>query len=438
MLVLLVCVSWHGAARAQLISGGRVADRPFPKAFTQFGESIAWSSVSGQADVLVVVDTSATMQDRTQGGTNRVGATADALPFLADALEAADVDYRFRVLGFHEVWDDQTVELSRWTPDVESARTRVKQFGAMGLERLLDVLIQALGLFDGRVSAQKQLIIVCDSAASTAWNAEGGAAELRERITDEALRAGIRVQILGYPESFQRNLASRTSGLFIPMPGSYMEGVGARARVSRARMAPHGLVNAFAEIAGHWLDSAPPSTDADDRVLLLIDYSASMQGRLRATLRGIAEFDEMAHAAGRRPVYTVARFAGSPSRLAHGVDGIDFSPAWEAADELVYYFRRPAAGSEDVQAAVAATGTWIREHGAGLAILVTDEPPSRATKADAAKTWFDSDARLYGIMPLREPDRRSPRTRELVAAVEATGGIALPMPDASYVPSARR
>lgn len=71
-----------GSAGAQYAGSGRTADRPFPRIFAQIGQSIAWSTVSGQADIFIVVDTSATMMDRTQGGANRVNATAEAIEFL--------------------------------------------------------------------------------------------------------------------------------------------------------------------------------------------------------------------------------------------------------------------------------------------------------------------------------------------------------------------
>ncbi len=439
-LVSIVGLLCAGAASAQLIGGGRVADRPFPKAFSQFGQSIAWSSVSGLADVLIVVDTGATMMERTQSGLNRVKSAANAFPYLANELDDADVDYRLRVLGFHEVWDDQTVELSQWTPDVEAARRRVARFGVMGVERLLDVLMQALGLFDGRVPAQKHLIVVCDSEASTAWEADGGADELRRRIRSEALGEGIRVHILGYPEAFQRDLAASSSGSFVAMPGSSLTATaGARDGLAPYGLVPTELVDAFAHIADHWLSSAPATEGDEDRVLLLVDYSASMQGRLRAMLRGIAAFDAATRAVGRRSVYSVARFARSRSPAPHGVEGVEFSGAWEGADELAYYFRRPAGGSEDVRAALAAAGPWVAEHRADMTIVVTDEPPSRATSvADDGGQWFDSTARLYGIVPLREADRRDPQTRALVGAVEATGGVAVAMPHASFIASTRR
>ena len=86
LLPTVVCFLLHGVAAAQLIGGGRVADRPFSKALAEFGESIAWSSVSGLADVLIVVDTGATMMERTQSGSNRVKSAADAFPFLATRL----------------------------------------------------------------------------------------------------------------------------------------------------------------------------------------------------------------------------------------------------------------------------------------------------------------------------------------------------------------
>ncbi len=440
LLPTVVCFLLHGVAAAQLIGGGRVADRPFSKALAEFGESIAWSSVSGLADVLIVVDTGATMMERTQSGSNRVKSAADAFPFLANTLEDAGIDYRLRVLGFHEVWDDQTVELSQWTLDVESARRRVTRFGVMGVERMLDVLMQALALFDGRVTAQKHLVVICDSAASTAWDAEDGADELRRRIRSEALSEGVRVHILGYPEAFQRDLATSSSGLFVTMPGSVAEGTpGARSPAGRVRLARSDLAGGFSQIADHWLGAGELAADGEDRVLLLVDYSASMQGRLGATLQGVAAFDAAARAAGRESTYSVCRFARAPAPVAHGVEGVEFSGAWEGADELGYYFRHPAAGSEDIRAALAAAGPWMRDHGASLAIVVTDEPPSRATtRSGADELWRSSDAPLYGIMPLREPGRRAPQTRDLVNAIESAGGIAVPMPKASFVASARR
>ncbi|MBT3268196.1 VWA domain-containing protein [Candidatus Poribacteria bacterium] len=438
--VLLLTVA---VARGQHVGGsGRMADRPLARAFAQIGESIAWSTVSGQADIFIVLDTSATMMDRMVGGSNRVKATGESLEFLVQKLDQAEVDYHLRLLGFHDFYDEQALELSRWTPHPDAVRTRIADFGVMGEEQILDVLMQTLDLFQHRVTADKHLVLVCDSRAATSWEAEGAVAELQDRIRRRVLMDGIRAQIVGYDEPFQRRLATESGGVFVEMPPSPPAEARAIAPpAGRVRLEPSALDGGFASIAEHALQADASAFADGDLVLLLLDYSLSMQGRLRATLEGVAVLDAALRAAGLEPEYAVSRFGEADGTMAGGLMDTNVTRPIGLLEDLPRMFRHPAAGSEDLKAAMARGAPWAREHGARVVIAVTDEPPATKTAATVglADAVAESGARFYAIMPLRETAARQPAPLQaLVDAVVASGGAVFPMPRASYTASARR
>ena len=432
-----------GTARAAHVGGtGRMADRPLARAFAQIGASIAWSTVSGKADIFIVVDTSATMMDRMVGGSNRVKATGESIEFLVQKLDEAEVDYHMRVLGFHDFWDEQALEMSRWTPHPDAIRSRIADFGLMGEEQILDVLMQTFDLFQHRVTADKHLVLVCDSPAGTSWEAEDAVAELQDRVRRRFLVEGIRAQIIGHSEPFQRRLAADTAGVFVEMPPSPP----AEARpiappAGRVRLEPSALDGAFASIAEHALQADTPAFTDGDLVLLLVDYSLSMQGRLRATLEGVAVLDRALRAAGLEPEYAVSRFGEADGALAGGLIDTNLTQPIGVLEDLPRMFRHPATGSEDLRHAVARSAPWAREHGARVAIVVTDEPPATKTTATVAlaDAIAQSGARCYAIMPLRDRAGSQPAPLQaLVDAVVASGGVAVPMPRASYIASSRR
>lgn len=428
-------------AAAALASSGRAADLPFSRIFAQIGQSIAWSTVSGQADIFFVVDTSGSMIVRAQGTKNRVTVTAESLQFLVSELDAAAVDYHMRVVGFHEFLDDQALELSQWTPMPASIRQRIAQFSPLGEERMLDVLMQTPNLLRHRPFADRHLVIVCDSPALTSWDAKAAVGELQERIRRRVLMDGIRVHIVGYPETFQRRLATDSGGVFIEMPPPPP----AIARVpppppGRVLLDPEALTPSFVQIARHSLEIDGATSD-QLVVLLAVDYSLSMQGRLRATMAGMMAFDAELRAAGVDPSYAIARFSQTRGLVASGVYGVDIVDGLDTLEDAWRLFRHPATGTEDVTEALVACAPWLKEHSPTIAIVVTDEPPRafRANEDVIGVAVRESGARLYAIMPLRGDSRPQRGSLEaLVAAAEESGGYALPMPDAAFTPSAHR
>ena len=432
-----------GTARAAHVGGsGRMADRPLARAFAQVGESIAWSTVSGKADIFIVVDTSATMMDRMVGGSNRVKATGESIEFLVQKLDEAQVDYHMRVLGFHDFWDEQALELSRWTPHPDAIRLRMADFAVMGEEQILDVLMQTFDLFQHRMAAEKHLVLVCDSPAATSWEAEDAVAELKDRVRRRFLVEGIRAQIIGPPEPFQRRLAADTAGVFVEMPPSPpAEPRPIAPPAGRVRLEPSALGGAFASIAEHALQADPSAFADGDLVLLLVDYSLSMQGRLRATLEGVAVLDAALRAGGLEPEYAVSRFGEADGTVAGGLMDTNVTQPIGMLEDLPRMFRHPATGSEDLRAAVARAALWAREHGARVAIVVTDEPPATKTETTVAlgDAIAQSGARFYAIMPLRDrADSQPAPLQALVDALVASGGVAVPMPRTSYIASSRR
>jgi Mg-chelatase subunit ChlD len=409
---------------------GTAMGSPFQDALARIGENLAASNITGKVDVLFVIDTSGSMADN-------IRAVAGHLFDMTDRLDAEDIEYQLGVAAFRELGSGAKVELSGWSIDPQTLRTRMESLGVVGNERALDALIQTLQLTRFRADADKAMVFVTDEPATTKWGAKEAAQQMRDRVLSETMAGAIRVQVLGVGEAFQKNLAAKTGGLFQTIPRNRRVRLTERREPTAVILPPRAFDTEFRGIAGDVRRWANPSGGPDSRpidVLLLIDVSGSMQGRLRASLYGLGVLESALTLGGLEPAYTVVRFAKARGVTGSGVRGVDVGTPVTSVDSIQRILQYPAVGDERLLDAIAAgLASPSRQGVPRIAVIITDEPPSGdSTDIDAVVQMMGATTvRFYALMP-QTGVGGDPALRALTAAVDATGGETFVMPEAHH------
>ncbi|GIX06385.1 MAG: hypothetical protein KatS3mg115_0788 [Candidatus Poribacteria bacterium] len=410
------------------VGEGRIGD-PFADALARIGESIAQGSPSGRADVLFVIDASGSMHDN-------IAAVADNLYSLTDALTQEGIDFRLSVVQFRELETGNRIEMTGWSSDPETLRQQMRAMGVLGNERALDALVQALSLRRFRADADRHLVLVTDEPVSTRWKEPRAAEELKARILSEAIENRLHIQVLGAGEAFQRELAIRTGGLFQPIPsGASHRG----AEPDYVSMRPQVLEPIFRQLAGDLIRWVQPNAGGESRevdVVLVVDVSRSMLGRLRAVMYGVSLLDSVCQMANVVPTYYVVRVATSPELTGNGVPPGEthvVSPALSTVERVQQELAFAAAGDEYlIDALQAVLSTPPGRKGTPKAfVVVSDEPPSARDGSAETIASLLAEApywRVWAILPGRSIGRPDPITDRLVGAFRATGGRVFTMP----------
>ena len=420
-----------GEGRGDGDGSGTGMGSPFRDALGRIGDNLATGNVSGKVDVLFVVDTSGSMADN-------IAAVADHLFAITDRLDRAEIDYQLGISAFRELGTGAKVELSGWSLDPQTVRTRMRALGVVGNERALDALVQTLQLTRFRADADKGLILVTDEPATTKWDAPGALREMRERVISETSGAAIRVQVLGFGEPFQRELAETTGGLFQAIPSRRAARTRVQTESSGVLLATNALETNMREAAGdlrRWANPAGSTTASLD-IVLFVDVSGSMQGRLRAVMYGLSAFDSALALGGIEPAYTLARFATADGVTGSGVVGVDISHPLTDVASIQTRLQYPAVGDEYLlDAVVEGLGAPSRKGVPRVAIIITDEPPSgaAATAETAVSAMRASGVRFHAFVPYPPAGTRGdPPLRALHEVVKASGGKVFAMPQAHY------
>ncbi|MBT3268197.1 VWA domain-containing protein [Candidatus Poribacteria bacterium] len=423
-----------GAGRGSGDGSGTGMGSPFRDALARIGDNIATANVTGKVDVLFVVDTSGSMADN-------IAAVADHLFSMTDRLEHEEIDYQLGVAVFRELGTGAKLELSGWSMDPQTLRARLRGLGVVGNERALDALVQTLQVTRFRLDADRAMVLVTDEPATTKWEAPGATQEMRDRVLTETTRDAIRVQVLGFGEPFQRELAERSGGVFQVIPSTRRGPSGVAAEEGGVLLAATALDTDFRSIAGEVRRWANPdaSTRGDVDVVLYVDISHSMQGRLRAVLHGLSMFDSALSLGGLDAAYTLVRFATADGVTGSGVVGVDVSHPFTDVTSIQRQLQYPAVGDEFLlDAIVQGLSAPLRKTVPRISIIVTDEPPSGVdtTADEAVAAMSDSGMRFYGFLPWPASGTRGdPPLHALHEAVSGSGGKVFAMPKAH---SARR
>ncbi|MBM3214670.1 VWA domain-containing protein [Candidatus Poribacteria bacterium] len=442
-------VNSTGVSATSLVPGNstRVTNRgsptgsssPFANPLRRIGESIAEGSPSGKADAVFVIDTSGSME-------NNIRQVADSLFEMTDALERNSIDYQLGVVEFKETQSGAHVQMSGMTRDGELLRRRLNALGVTGNERALDALAQTLNLTQFRGDAAVHLILVTDEPATTRWTGPNATVEIRQRILSQAKQQDVRVQVLGYKELFQRQLAAQTGGVFEEIPGGQARTGELEIPVDTVAMRSDALASTFRTIGASIVRAVRPEGENSGGVAdiaLFVDYSKSMQGRMRAVSMGVSAMASLMQISNVDFTVTVVRFAESAGLTGSGVGGVAVSAMLTDVPQIQQQLAYPAGGDELLLDSVAKGISQVRARriASRIAVVVTDEPSSgEGVSPDAFVEAIRSTGyRVYAVCPIPRGYADGPVPRQavdntgldaLIRAVAATGGEVYPMPEA--------
>ncbi|MFQ6043182.1 MAG: VWA domain-containing protein, partial [Candidatus Poribacteria bacterium] len=267
---------------------------PFGNALFNIAQHILKYNQTGYADIVFVLDTSLSMQDNIQK-------VADALFSMTNAYDKAGLDYRLGFVEFSVRRYGEKIEIDPLTSDPMLLQRRMRSLRISGDEHALDALWKALTYLEFRPEAEKNLILVTDEPATTGWAEKNAYHQRRDWVFQECERQNVIVHVLGYNEYFQRQLAQRTNGLWQEIPGGQrpasvvVQGAG----LPTSRSSNWKLLKSFRNIARHIArtsgggiarDGNAKISDAAVDIVIVLDYSLSMAGKIEALRQGLSEF----------------------------------------------------------------------------------------------------------------------------------------------------
>ena len=167
---------------------------------------VASGPTSGRQDIIFVLDVSQSMQDN-------IYAVAKHLTKMTGLLEANGTDFHIGISMFHEPpWYSvisSPVRIVRPSSDVKRVRRELRRVECSGGEKAMNAIMETLGRVEFRKDAARSLVFVTDEYVD-------GDFEPRE-VFGALYRSGVRVDVIGLDEAFQRALAARTGGVWIPI-----------------------------------------------------------------------------------------------------------------------------------------------------------------------------------------------------------------------------
>ncbi|MCE2402892.1 VWA domain-containing protein [Candidatus Poribacteria bacterium] len=189
------------------------ASNPFAKALKQIADHIIATRTLDKVNVVFVLDTSASMGDNIQQ-------VAENLFSMTDAFDLVNLEYHLGMSEFSVREGGQELETRSLAPDVGYLRRRMQKVKLSGDENALDALIDTLNFMDFHADADKHLILVTDEPATTSMREEGASETVQAKVIDQSQIEDIHVNVLGFPEPFQQELATTTGGVWQQIPGS--------------------------------------------------------------------------------------------------------------------------------------------------------------------------------------------------------------------------
>jgi len=418
---------------------------PMADAMSKIAYNIIDKNKSGFSDVVFVIDTSGSMQDNIQD-------VANNLYSMTDAYDKAGLDYRLGVVQFNVERDGDKIKIDPLTPDPGLLQKRMKTLRITGEEHALDALTQALTYIEFRPESDRNLVLVTDEPASTGWMAKGATQELRDKILREAKRLKVAVNVLGFNEFFQKELAERTSGLWQEIPGGQAGGPSTSAAAPRKGTAPpigvtQKMLKYFREFGRHisrtsgggiGKKGSAKSHTAKVDIIIMMDYSRSMAGKAEAikealnTLLGTLELFTLDYRIG------LIRFAEGKDRVSV-IDGISVAQLPLQKDGILRLLSYPYGGNEYLLDAIVDGLPKVRFRSKRRTVLIITDEPSTGNKYsvdEALKVCQELgiQVNVLGPMPsgstegMLEKGVQLPDTDFQSTVVKQTGGIFRPMP----------
>lgn len=193
--------------------GNGDSTNPFGEALKRIADHIIATRTLDKVNVVFVLDTSASMRDNIQQ-------VADNLFSMTDAFDLVNIEYHLGMSEFSVRRDGQKLETRALLPDVGVIRRRMQKVLLSGDENALDALIDTFNIMDFHADADRHLILVTDEQATTSLREPNAFETMRAKVIDQAQFEEVHVNVLGFPEPFQKKLAEMTGGTWEQIPGS--------------------------------------------------------------------------------------------------------------------------------------------------------------------------------------------------------------------------
>lgn len=188
------------------------ANNPFAHALKRIADHIISTRERDKVNVVFVIDTSASMRDNIQQ-------VANHLNIMTEEFDTINLEYHLGMSEFSVRHDGQRLKTNSLRPDVGLVRRNMQRARLSGNEHALDALVDTLNFMEFHSDADKHLVLVTDEPATTSLASEDATVEMRSRIIRDCQSQKIRMNVLGFTELFQKQIAEETDGLWQEIPG---------------------------------------------------------------------------------------------------------------------------------------------------------------------------------------------------------------------------
>lgn len=156
-----------------------------------------------KVDIVFIVDASQSMG-------NNIDAVINHLEKMIDIFQSGRLDFTIGVITFRYGtlysmlgWD---MRILPQTKDIKKIKQELSSIKCRGDERALDALMQSMAEVKFRKGAERRFILVTDEYVSGSYSAI--------EVLNQIQKFGIKVDVIGIDEPFQRMVAQRTGGLW--------------------------------------------------------------------------------------------------------------------------------------------------------------------------------------------------------------------------------
>lgn len=161
---------------------------------------------TNRVDLVFLLDASQSMQDN-------IYAVAKYLERMAERLLRGDVDYEIGIVTFrHTTFTSalgNDLSVTPLTKDLTRIRQTLEKVKCKGGERALNALMDAISRVEFRAGASRHFVLVTDEYVTGSYSTQ--------EVLGALYRARIQVDVIGMDEPFQRALAARTGGMWMPI-----------------------------------------------------------------------------------------------------------------------------------------------------------------------------------------------------------------------------
>ena len=218
LIALMILVGWVGLDSMATVITSEVQSlrRKKAKAVVDVGKSLveiaecaSRDSINQAVDLVFVVDGSLTMKDLGKKVEDRI---AD----MARVFEESAIDYQFALIWYQNLSGSPQITvkpLQRGLLPIQENFRRPSMAKFMGpAGHGLDAIMKGFTELSFRWDAEKQFVVVTNSALKTTWETGHEKNEVVKRILDWCELDEIRINVLGISERIQIQLADQTGG----------------------------------------------------------------------------------------------------------------------------------------------------------------------------------------------------------------------------------